>query len=328
MKSGFVGYKSTSGTGQSNVDVLTTNFDTHAASGVLHANVNKTSQGTQAVALGDGAGFDNQGDRSVAVGYNAGANTQGVQAVTLGHSAGKDNQGQDAVAIGYSAASQSQGAFAVAIGSVAANTEQGDYAIAIGRSAAAANQNTRSVCINATNNAITVNQQGLFVAPVRDENTDVEGKVMCYDTSTKEVILRNKNIIEKNFTFDPSAFFQLYSDEYITVQWVPSIAQLRWQKDDAYPVAVNAGQHLIQDSNSQIASGRVTGTTSSDYYYFSSTGTARDTNFDIGTNVGVRCLCWISSGGATSAIVPHYTIEFYGGGVNRRFFGVVRRHNH
>lgn len=191
----------------------------HANSDVFHANVGKTGQGNNAVALGVGAGATSQGERSVAVGagaggqsqgarcfasgYEAGYNSQSVQAVAIGHSAGKDNQGQDAIAIGYSAASQNQGAYAIAVGGVAANTSQGERAIAIGYSAAAANQAASSIAINATGSAVTANQQGLFVAPVRDLNTDVSGKVMCYDTTSKEVVLRNQcsgNYIEQNAT--------------------------------------------------------------------------------------------------------------------------------
>ena len=176
---------------QTSLDSLTTVVNDHSGSGTLHANVGKTGQGTQAVALGDGAGSNTQGDRCVAIGYNAGANNQGVQGVTIGNSAGKDSQGQDAIAIGYSAASFEQGAYAVAIGSTAANTSQGQSAIAIGRTAVAASQAANSIAVNATNSAITANQAGFFVAPIRDLNVDLSGKVLCYDNTTKEVQLRN-----------------------------------------------------------------------------------------------------------------------------------------
>lgn len=177
---------------QSNVDVLTTNFNTHAASQEFHANVGKSGQGINAVALGSSAAQSGQGRDSVAVGARAGENTQGVQAVAVGSVAGKDGQGQDAIAIGYSAASQGQGAYAVAIGSVAANTSQGDYAIAIGRAAVAANQAANSIAVNASNNAITANQAGLFVAPIRDTGSFLGNgqKVLGYDGATKEVVLR------------------------------------------------------------------------------------------------------------------------------------------
>jgi hypothetical protein len=183
---------------QTALDALTTTvgtkanqtaLDAHTGSGTLHANVGKTGQGTQAVALGAGAGSNTQGARSVAIGYNAGANNQSVQGVTLGHSAGKDGQGQDAIAIGYSAASTNQGSYAIAIGSTAANTGQGERAIAIGKSAAAADQTASSIAINATTSAITANQQGLFVAPVRDSGVNLANghKVLTYNPTSKEI---------------------------------------------------------------------------------------------------------------------------------------------
>lgn len=328
-KAEFIDSRVTANTNSVATKADQTALNDHTGSTVLHANVGKSGQGTQAVALGDTAGFITQGARSVAVGYNAGRNNQGVQGVTLGHSAGMNNQGQDAIAIGYSAASQDQGAFAVAIGGNAATTGQGEFAIAIGRSAAAANQNARSICINATNNEITVNQQGFFVAPIRDLNTEVTGKVMCYDTTTKEVILRNppvaSSVIETTFDFDATANSVIFDDEHIYVQWIAGNAQLRWQRKDAYSGTVNAGLHLLQNTSSQITSSSFSANPST-LYWFSSGTTTRDNSFDIGTDIAVRCLCWISSGG--TAIKPHYTIEIYGGGSNKRLFGVVRRHDH
>lgn len=209
---------------QSNVDVLTTNFNTHAASQEFHANVGKSGQGINTVALGSSAAQSGQGRDSVAVGARAGENTQGVQAVAVGSVAGKDGQGQDAVAIGYSAASQGQGAYAVAIGSIAANTSQGDYAIAIGRAAVAANQAANSIAVNASNNAITANQAGFFVAPVRNGSADVANsdQICVYDATKKEIFYKSAaSLVPSTFysVLSATANHTLYTDSNITFRW-------------------------------------------------------------------------------------------------------------
>lgn len=314
-------------TGQSNVDVLTTNFNTHAASQEFHANVGKSGQGINAVALGSSAAQSAQGRDSVAVGVRAGENTQGVQAVAVGSAAGKDGQGQDAIAIGYSAASQGQGAYAVAIGSVAANTGQGDHAIAVGYQAAAASQNARSICVNATGSAITANQEGFFVAPVRDENTDVSGKVMCYDTTTKEIVLRNQpTVTETVFDFDGSLNPIFYDDGAVKFSWGASVGQIRWNATN-FAGIVNVGQQLTKGSAFggvlTADCGRFT-QTSGTVYFFSSDG-LRKSAFDMDIT-GNYFKGWLSGG--STPTWPHYTIEAMCGQKSTRVFGVVRRYNH
>ena len=417
-------------TGQSNVDVLTTNFDTHAASGVLHANVGKTGQGTNAIALGNLAGVDNQQTNAVAVGANAGKYTQQTNAVAVGTNAGRDTQsnegiaigtntaynqqGAHAIAIGSGAASQTQGLRAIAIGYLAADTNQGVDAIAIGRECATTGQLANAVAIgsesgkagqgsnaiaigassaqNATqgansiaigvaaganglganaiaigafasltgrvdsisigtssaasgqnsiaigkaasapvNGCININasgaaipvitQSGLFIDPIRDENTDVSGKVMCYDTSTKEVILRNPPVTESTFHVPTGSTTTFYNDEYVTFSLTTN-NQVSFVVKSAYVLNVDAGQHLTKSGVFSVVGGRFNVTVGSEHW-FSSNG-VRDTAFDLGANNHVKM--WLSSG--ISTVVPHYTIELVGGTVNVQLFGVVRRHNH
>jgi hypothetical protein len=423
-------------TGQSNVDVLTTNFDTHAASGVLHANVGKTGQGTNAIALGNLAGVDNQQTNAVAVGANAGKYTQQTNAVAVGTNAGRDTQsnegiaigtntaynqqGAHAIAIGSGAASQTQGLRAIAIGYLAANTSQGVDAIAIGRECATTGQLANAVAIgsesgkagqgsnaiaigassaqNATqgansiaigvaaganglganaiaigafasltgrvdsisigtssaasgqnsiaigkaasapvNGCININasgaaipvitQSGLFIDPIRDENTDVSGKVMCYDTSTKEVILRNpppaSTVTETTFHVPTGFTTTFYNDEYVIFSLTSNeYDQVSFVRTAAYAANVNAGQHLTKSGVFSVAGGRYNVTPGSEYW-FSNNG-AIDNAFALGSNNHVKM--WLSSGVGT--VVPHYTIELVGGTVNVHLFGVVRRHNH
>jgi hypothetical protein len=83
-----------------------------------------------------------------------------------------NNQGQDSIAIGFQA------------GGAGANS------IGIGRSAACPVNNT--INLNASGSAIpTITQAGFFVTPIRDLDTNLTGKVLCYDTTTKEIGLRN-----------------------------------------------------------------------------------------------------------------------------------------
>jgi hypothetical protein len=122
-----------------------------------------TSQGAEAVAVGDIAGQYNQGASATALGIAAGETSQGVRGVAVGQQAGRYNQGTDSTALGREAGRSSQGTRSVAIGlqaglvsqnpdAVAIGCDAGcnaqkQYGVAIGRNAGCSSQNLNSVAI-------------------------------------------------------------------------------------------------------------------------------------------------------------------------------------
>jgi hypothetical protein len=161
-----------------------------------------SNQGNEAVALGYNAGRYYQGGNAVALGRNAGNSAQGESAVAVGRNSGNVNQGANAVSVGRNAGNVSQGVEAIAIGHSAANTAQGAYAVAIGAYAGNLNQGSNSVAIGSfagypsvANNAIVINggtvalnapNSGLYIAPIRNDNSNVTNTVY-YNTTTKEL---------------------------------------------------------------------------------------------------------------------------------------------
>ena len=58
---------------------------------------------TNALSIGDGAGYISQGANSIAIGNQAGQFTQGDSCVAIGYLAGENTQSQYAVAVGFAA---------------------------------------------------------------------------------------------------------------------------------------------------------------------------------------------------------------------------------
>lgn len=154
------------------------------AVGVLAGN---TSQGGSSVAVGAEAGADTQGSNSVAVGVSAGSDTQGNSATALGSFAGQYNQSNFAIAVGSGAAYNGQGTGAIAIGTDASPINQGQYSIAIGAGVSTnAVQPNNSIIIDATASLLGATGAGLFINPVRQDDSNV-ANVVYYNTSTKEI---------------------------------------------------------------------------------------------------------------------------------------------
>ena len=169
-------------------------------------NAGTITQGTQAVAIGDSAGYNNQGAYGVAIGYGAGNVNQGQGAVAIGLNAGITNQGTQGIAIGNLAGS-AQGQYSIAIG-LNAGHSSGNYSVAIGDQAGRGN--TTAIGINsivignragfeyATANSIVLNasgsnldspQSGLYINPVRyneTQNTTYDG-IVFYNSLSKEI---------------------------------------------------------------------------------------------------------------------------------------------
>jgi len=170
------------------------------------------NQGAWATAVGVNAGAYNQGTDATALGDSAGARNQGNEATAVGFTSGLVNQGQGAVAVGVGSGEQTQGTYSVAVGALAGANYQQELAIAIGKFAGRETQGYRSIAIGASagyNNQagnsiiITANGQvdsttsGFFVDPVRNVTS---GNLLVYNTTDKEVLRSNVNIVGQSGT--------------------------------------------------------------------------------------------------------------------------------
>jgi len=180
--------------------------DTSGDAVAFGQNAGTLNQGTQAVAIGDSAGYNAQGAYGVAIGYGAGNVNQGQTAVAIGINAGISNQGAYGIAIGNSSGSAqgqygialgydsggSQGASSIAIGTQAGkgNTSAiGINTIAIGNKAGFESGFANSIILNASGENLVSLASGFYVNPIRytetqDANND---GIMFYNSSTKEV---------------------------------------------------------------------------------------------------------------------------------------------
>jgi hypothetical protein len=180
--------------------------DTAGDAVAFGSNAGAITQGSQAVAIGDSAGYNNQSAYAVAIGYGAGNVSQGQQAVAIGINAGISNQGIYGVAIGSSAGSNqgsggvaigydtggAQGQDSVAIGTQAAKgntTSIGANSIAIGRKAGFESAAASSIILNASGDNLSSATSGFFVNPVRytaSQDATYDG-IVFYNSDTKEV---------------------------------------------------------------------------------------------------------------------------------------------
>lgn len=155
------------------------------------------NQGTDAIAIGTSAGYSSQGGSSVAIGTNAGNSSQQPNSIAIGTGAGQNSQDTNAIAIGNNAAPTSQGVNSIAIGynsstrtskvnalAIGFNAVADQYGIAIG-SGAVANQ-PGSICINAGTTIPLPANQGLYISPIRNDNTQTLG--LAFNPATSEIV--------------------------------------------------------------------------------------------------------------------------------------------
>lgn len=189
----------------------------------LGSGAGNNNQGSNAIAIGYQAGFQSQRSQAVSIGYQAGRTGQQQNAIAIGFEAGETNQGENCVAIGTLAGTTGQTAFsvaigfesgatgqnaysvglgsvagaynqqqrAVAIGFNAGATGQGTNAIAIGAFAGYSQQRSNSICIDASatnaSEVLNVINRGLYVRPIRIEDSSNGFQILRYNTSTSEI---------------------------------------------------------------------------------------------------------------------------------------------
>ena len=155
------------------------------------------TQGTDAIAIGTSAGYNGQGGSSVAIGTNAGNYTQQPNSIAIGTGAGQTNQDINAIAIGNQAAATSQGVNSIAIGYNAVTRTSKVDAIAIGHDAVADQYGIAigsgaianlpgSICIKAGGTIPLPANQGLYINPIRNDNSQTLG--LAYNSTTSEIV--------------------------------------------------------------------------------------------------------------------------------------------
>ena len=154
------------------------------------------NQQNNTVSIGYKSGQDSQGEYSVAVGYAAGQVNQETSSVAVGTNAGKINQNPLAVAIGSSAGENSQGNYSIAIGNSAGRYNQGNNCIAIGNRAGPTGQPNNSIILNANNSDLNVSHSGLWINPIRQENTNIYSK-LSYNPTSSEITYSNVGSVLK-----------------------------------------------------------------------------------------------------------------------------------
>jgi len=162
---------STTGTGTLTWTTISTSTNASSISGTVAVINGGTGQSTIAgiltslglagtkVAIGSTAGVS-QGSQAVAVGNGAGSTGQGANSVAVGVVAGQTNQGANSVAIGSNAAQSGQGANSVALGFAAGQTSQGPNSVAIGGYSASAYANSTAIGYQAATTAVNTIQLG------------------------------------------------------------------------------------------------------------------------------------------------------------------------
>jgi hypothetical protein len=142
--------------------------------------------GDAKIRIGGNAGSTSQGAQAVAIGNFAGQ-SQGASTVAIGVSAGQLNQSNYGVAIGNYAGNTGQGLSAVAIGSGAGQTNQGTNAIAIGSNAANSGQPASTIVLNASGGSLNpATANAFYVNPVRSDNAQT--LALAYNAATKEIV--------------------------------------------------------------------------------------------------------------------------------------------
>jgi hypothetical protein len=178
------------GTLSSGNTYITNNITNSINTGSLATTGSNTFNGNQTVngsiILDNGAVIKDNENNSISFGYLSAEINQGTQSVAIGNGAGYQNQSNGTVAVGTNAGAINQGLRAVALGSLAGSNTQGEYAIAIGNFAGPNNQASHSIVISATGTGLdNTIPNSLVIAPIRNVNGD--NGVLQYNTTTNEV---------------------------------------------------------------------------------------------------------------------------------------------
>lgn len=119
--------------------------------------------------------------------------------LNIGYEAGKIpplpiNNFKNSIAIGNQAGYENQNQYAIAIGNQAGYNAQNEYAIAIGNKAGETSQHANSIILNASAIELNSTNSGLFIEPIRNDNT-ILNTSLNYNTTTREITYTTENIL-------------------------------------------------------------------------------------------------------------------------------------
>lgn len=211
-------------------------------------------QSGNAVAIGRNAGNSAQGGNAVAIGRNSGNINQGANAVSVGRNAGNISQGVEAVAIGHSAGNTEQGPYSVAIGTYAGNNFQGPYSVAIGSYAGYPTVANNAIVINGDNTSLDAPNSGLYISPIRNDNSNVTNTVY-YNTTTKELtysIIAGSDYGNANV----AAYLPTYSGNLTSLNTISASGNISGNYfigDGSQLTGISAGNIIGSYSNANVA---------------------------------------------------------------------------
>ena len=144
------------------------------------------SQQNNSICIGNGSGSYIHGHNSISIGYESGNSEKQNNSISIGSSSALFGQQNNAIAIGRSAGQHFQKKNAISIGYLSGNDVQSTNSIAIGQKAGITNQVENSIILNASVNDLNSSYSGLYIAPVRNDNT-ISANTVIYNTVTNEL---------------------------------------------------------------------------------------------------------------------------------------------
>ena len=228
-------------------------------------NTGITAHGTNAIAIGSGAGNNTQGNYGIAIGENAGAINQSTDTIAIGRNAGNNAQGTYSIAIGAQAGQSSLPVEAIAIGYLSNagsygiclghnSNASGSFSLAIGNNATATasrsisigtfitNTQASTTVINPSASAFTASKSNaLYITEIDTSSTSPPGYYLEYNPITKEITYNS--YIQLN-DFNPTAITVGRTDNTGRLYKKTGDAGLYWLPDSA-----GAEINLTDDAN-------------------------------------------------------------------------------
>jgi hypothetical protein len=137
---------------------------------------------TNPILIGANTDLGPYGQESIGIGQNSGTSGSGIRQVSIGFNAGRTNGGSRCVCIGDQTGETNAGNFSVNIGNNAAEAGSGSGAVVIGCNAGRVQADDNCIILNATtNNLNSVASDRCYIAPLRQNQTNTDDEVVCWD---------------------------------------------------------------------------------------------------------------------------------------------------
>ena len=151
------------------------------------------------VCIGFDAGLT-AGENSTSIGNFSNENSTAPNLISIGFQAGRDDNKSGSISIGNGAHISHGGVNAISIGTSSGAGiagSNGDNSICIGQSAGQTTASDNSIILNATGNQLNSNNSGLYIKPIRTDNTSLSN-LLQYDLSSGEITSTNITPIDIN----------------------------------------------------------------------------------------------------------------------------------